>query len=147
EPGVERPGAQGRVERGAHGYSFESFRVSAGRAGSAPAGRRFSRNSTRAVISAGLISLRYAGMLPPPGVPLLIWSINWSRVSRVPTAVRSGPRCPPLPSRAWQLRQFLLWNSAAPWRRSGVLSRTMRSGIGSPLQAVIFGDQGEVAPW
>ena len=24
-------------------------------------------------------------MLPPPGVPLLIWSMSWSRVSRVPT--------------------------------------------------------------
>src|SRR6516165_9508755 len=147
KPGVERPGAQAGVERGAHGYSFSSVRASAGRARGAPSGRRFSRNSTRPVISGGLICLPYAGMSPPPGVPLLTWSINWSRVRRVPTAVRSGPRRPPLPSRAWQLRQLLLWNSAAPWSRNGVLSRTRRSGTGSPLQAVIFGDQGDVAPW
>ena len=30
-------------------------------------------------------------MLPPPGVPLLIWSMSWSRVSRVPTARQVGP--------------------------------------------------------
>src|SRR5262249_6684372 len=92
EPGVEQPGAQGRIERGTHGYCLPPVGRVAGSAGGAPRGRRFSRNSTRAVISAGLICLPYAGMLPPPGVPLLIWSINWSRVSRVPTAVRSGPR-------------------------------------------------------
>ena len=57
EPGVERPGAQEGVERGAHGYSFSSSRVAAGRAGGCPAGRRLARNSTRAVISAGLICL------------------------------------------------------------------------------------------
>src|SRR5262249_13055339 len=114
EPGVKRPGEQGRVERGAHGYCFPPVGRVAASAGGAPAGRRPSRNATRAVISAGLICLPYAGMLPPPGVPLLTWSINWSRVSRVPTAVRSGPRRPPLPSRAWQLRQDLFWNVRAP---------------------------------
>src|SRR5262249_51987638 len=85
-------------------------------------------------------------MLPPPGVPLLIWSINWPSVRRVPTVVRSGPRRPPVPSRAWQLRQFLLWNTAAPWRRSGVLFRTRPTGTGSPLQAGICGDQGGGGP-
>src|SRR5207247_6954936 len=114
EQGVERPGSQHGVERGAHGYSFSSFRAEAGLAGGLSCGRRFVRNSTRAVISAGLICLPYAGMLPPPGVPLLTWSINWSRVRRAATLVRSGPRLPPLPSRAWQLRQFLFWNRAAP---------------------------------
>src|SRR5262249_19564401 len=72
EPGVERPGAQAGVKRWAHGYSLSSVRVLAGWAGSAPAGRRFSRKSTSAVISAGLTWLPYAGILPPPGVPLLI---------------------------------------------------------------------------
>ena len=57
EPGVEGPGAQEGVERGAHGYSFSSFRAEAGLAGGSPCGRRFSRNATRAVISAGLICL------------------------------------------------------------------------------------------
>src|SRR5262249_10584924 len=71
EPGVQRPGAQAGVKREAHGYWFSSFRVAASRAGRAPSGRRFSKNSTRAVISAGLSCLPYAGMLPPPGVPLL----------------------------------------------------------------------------
>ena len=85
-------------------------------------------------------------MLPPPGVPLLTWSMSWSRVRRVPTAVRSGPRWPPMPSRAWQLRQFLFWKTTAPCSCSGVLSLTMCSGTGSPLQAVMFGDQGAVAP-
>src|SRR5262249_13575712 len=64
-----------------------------------------------------------------------------------PRVVRSGPRRPPVPANAWQLRQFLLWNKAAPWRRNGVLFRTRPSGTGVPLQAVICGDQGEVAPW
>ena len=40
------------------------------------------------------------GMLPPPGVPLLIWSMSWSRVRRVPMVDKSGPRLPPTPSKA-----------------------------------------------
>src|SRR6516225_3026202 len=147
QPGVERPGAQEGVERGAHGYCFSSVRTEPGFAAGVSSGRRFARNSTRAVISAAPICLPYAGMLPPPGVPLLTWSINWSGVNRVPTVVRSGPRRPPWPSRAWQLRQFLFWNTRAPCNRSGELLRTSCSGTGSPLQAVISGDQGDVTPW
>src|SRR5690348_14814440 len=74
KPGVKSPGSQEAFESWAHGYCFSSFRALAGRAPGTPFGRRFSRNSIRAVISAGLICLPYAGMLPPPGVPLLTWS-------------------------------------------------------------------------
>src|SRR5262249_42411356 len=135
-----------RIERGTHGYCLPPVGRVAGSAGGASPGRRSARNSTRAVISAGLIWLPYAGILPPPGVPLLTWSINWPRVRRVPTVVRSGPRWPPMPSKAWQLRQDLFWNIRAPCSVSGELLRTRSSGIGSPLQAVICGDQGDVAP-
>ncbi len=97
-------------------------------------------------------------MLPPPGspsplgVPLLTWSMSWSRVSRVPTPDRSGPRRPPVggpsaPCRAWQLRHCLFWKTAAPCSSSGVWPRTMLSGTGVPLQPVITGDQGDSAPW
>jgi Redoxin len=66
------PRSHERTKDGAHGYSFSSSRVEAGWAGCWSCGRRLVRNSTKAVISAGLICLPYAGMLPPPGVPLLI---------------------------------------------------------------------------
>src|SRR5262249_25880002 len=52
-----------------------------------------------------------------------------------------------LPSRAWQFRQLRFWNTAAPCSCRGLLRRTIFSGTGSPLQAVITGDQGDVAPW
>src|SRR5262249_24555144 len=72
EPGVQRPRTQESVERGAHGYCFSPIRWEPGSAAGAFGGRRFTMNSTRAVISAGLICLPNAGILPPPGSPLLM---------------------------------------------------------------------------
>src|SRR5262249_17523595 len=131
--GVERPGAQEGVERRAHGCGCRATEPVAGSAGGCPCGRRLVRNSARTAISAAFICLPYAGMLPPPGVPLLTWSMSWSFVSRVPTVVRSGPRSPPTPSRAWQLRQLLFWETAPPWICTGVAPLTAVSGTGSPL--------------
>ena len=70
-----RPGARGRTARSAGRRRAWGSRVflligprrrPAGPAAALPAAGS-SRNSTRAVISAGLICLPYAGMLPPPG--------------------------------------------------------------------------------
>src|SRR5262249_46653181 len=75
-PRVERPGAQHGVERRVHGRrwsdewaagAWEGSGASAGeRAGSWPRGRRLTRKATRALTSAGLSCLPYAGMSPPP---------------------------------------------------------------------------------
>ena len=58
EPRVERPGAEEGVRRaGLMAASRASGGASAERAGGWPAGRRLTRNSTSAVISAGLTCL------------------------------------------------------------------------------------------
>src|SRR6478752_1015129 len=61
-------------------------------------------------------------------------------------SLRSGPRCPPIPSSAWQLRQFLYWNTSAPCNSAGERCFTKFSGTGSRLHAVSFGDHGAVVP-
>ena len=46
----------------------------------------------------------------------------------------------------WQLRHCLFWSTSAPWSSSGVLPRTYCTGVGTALQASIFGDQGTITP-
>ena len=46
--------------------------------------------------------------------------MSWSRVSRVATSSSAGPRSPPAPPSAWQLRHCLSCKTSAPCSSSGV---------------------------
>ena len=74
----------------------------AGRAGAVPTETRPGRHLVRAHLLAIGRHVAAAGR----AVADLVDQADRG-VSRVPTLVRSGPRFPPRPSRAWQLRQFL----------------------------------------
>src|ERR1700741_3956083 len=76
----------------------------ASRAGVWPGGQSVFKYATRAVVCAGERFLPYAGIFPRPCSTCLI---NWSSVSRVATASRAGPRCPPSPPRLWQFRHCM----------------------------------------
>src|SRR6266542_4054971 len=82
-------------------------------------------------------------MLPPP---CSTWRTSWSRVSRVPTPSRAGPRLPPSPPRLWQFRHCLFWSTSAPWSSRGPRPLTYCTGVGTALHASIFGDQGTITP-
>src|SRR5262249_42091897 len=79
EPWSRRPRAQEGVNERTHGcFVVRATRCAGGC--ESPRGFRLAMKSTSAVISLGLICAPYAGMLPPPGVPLLTWSMSWSGV-------------------------------------------------------------------
>src|SRR5262249_5694221 len=115
----------------------------ASRAGSWFGGCIVARNATSAVTSAGLRFLPSAGRFPPP------WRIgrtSWSRVRRVATSSSAGPRSPPRPPSAWQLRHCLLCTRTAPCSSRGERSRTYATGVGALLQASMCGDHGDESP-
>ena len=62
--------------------------------------------------------------------------------------VRSGPRFPPRAFQGVTVAAVLVLEHDRPLQLpAACILRTMSTGTGSPLQAVICGDQGDVAPW
>ena len=86
-------------------------------------------------------------MLPPPGVPLLIWSMSWSRVRRVPTVVRSGR----VGRRAVQgvaVAAVLVLEHQRPLQlQRACCAGPCAPGPGRRSRRSSRGDQGDVTPW
>ena len=75
--------------------------------------------------------------------PFRMRQINWSRVRRLPTVVRSGPRAPPLPEIAWQAWQPFCCTIG---RRGTMAGSVVPTTWGDSGCAVKLGDQAEILP-